>query len=299
MIRSAISQYYHRCGYPLPLQRFHQLSVRVTNAPKFSSTSSRKPPPPPPQPQHQQPLDPSSDHNSSATIIQGPSLLTSTGVHRPSPSLFHLPGLRSLPLWTAPPEVQQQQQEGRRTRIAYNDPIVTAAVQHVESNYASIKSEYFSAVLGQGTDIVASLFMNNINNGGSGTSTTLSSKPLEPDYDVSTRGGEHAEDALHSGTWDWHSYILNGMRNERFREKCPKTAQVVDDVRVGVIYFFFLHVSLVLVVIVSLLTLTLNIILRYACQSLIRKTCYSEHHLHFPSSPHCMEIPLSRHTRGL
>ena len=293
MIRSAISHfYYHRCGYPLPLQRFHQHSVRATTACTFSSTSWKPPPPT----QHQQPPD----HNS-ATIIQGPSLLTSTGVHRPSPSLFHLPGLRSLPFWTAPPEVQQQkqQQEGRRTRIAYNDPIVTAAVQHVESNYASIRSEYFSAVLGQGTDIVASLFMNNINNGGSGTSTTLSSKPLEPDYDVSTRGGEHAEDALHSGTWDWHSYILNGMRNERFREKCPKTAQVVDDVRVGVIYFFFLHVSLVLVVIVSLLTLTLNIILRYACQSLIRKTCYSEHHLHFPSSPHCMEIPLSRHTRGL
>lgn len=293
MIRSAISQYYHRCGYPLPLQRSHQLSVRATTARTFSSTTSWKQPPPPPT-QHQQPPD----HNS-ATIIQGPSLLTSTGVHRPSPSLFHLPGLRSLPFWTAPPEVQKQQQEGRRTRIAYNDPIVTAAVQHVESNYASIRSEYFSAVLGQGTDIVASLFRNHNNNGGSSSTILSNNKPLEPDYDVSTRGGEHAEDALHSGTWDWHSYILNGMRNERFREKCPKTAQVVDDVRVGVIYFFFLHVSLVLVVIVSLLTLTLNIILRYACQSLIRKTCYSEHHLHFPSSPHCMEIPLSRHTRGL
>jgi hypothetical protein len=234
MIRSAISQYYHRCGYPLPLQRSHQLSVRATTARTFSSTTSWKQPPPPPT-QHQQPPD----HNS-ATIIQGPSLLTSTGVHRPSPSLFHLPGLRSLPLWTAPPEVQQQQQEGRRTRIAYNDPIVTAAVQHVESNYASIRSEYFSAVLGQGTDIVASLFRNHNNNGGSGSTILSNNKPLEPDYDVSTRGGEHAEDALHSGTWDWHSYILNGMRNERFREKCPKTAQVVDDVRVGVICFFFI-----------------------------------------------------------
>ena len=55
-------------------------------------------------------------------------------------------------------------------------------------------------------------------------------KPLEPDYDVATQGGEHAEDALHSGTWDWHSYILNGVRNEKFKERCPKTAQVVDDV---------------------------------------------------------------------
>jgi len=55
------------------------------------------------------------------------------------------------------------------------------------------------------------------------------SKPLEPDYDVASKGGEHAEDSLHSGTWDWHSYILNGKRNEKFAARCPKTAQVVDD----------------------------------------------------------------------
>jgi len=52
---------------------------------------------------------------------------------------------------------------------------------------------------------------------------------MEPDYDVANMGGEHAEDALHSGTWDWHSYILNGVKNERFRERCPITAGVVDD----------------------------------------------------------------------
>lgn len=54
-------------------------------------------------------------------------------------------------------------------------------------------------------------------------------KPMEPDYDVASKGGEHAKDALHSGTWDWHSYILNGVRNEQFKERCPLTAQVVDD----------------------------------------------------------------------
>ncbi len=163
-------------------------------------------------PQQQQPNNPSSIN--SATIIQGPSLLASTGIHRPSPSLFHLPGLRSLPFWTAPDDDNDC---NSRRRIAFNDPIITAAIQHVESNYAAIRSEYMSAVMGL-----------NKNSGG------ILTKPLEPDYDVSMRGGEHAEDALHSGTWDWHSYILNGMRNELFQEKCPKTAQVVDDVRVFV-----------------------------------------------------------------
>ena len=154
-----------------------------------------------------------------ATVIQGPSLLTSTGVNRPSPSLFHLPGLRSLPFWTSPGPSQHggnNQQHGRQHRIAFNDPIITSAVQHVESNYDDIRAEYFSSVLGQGNE--------------TNPHDDSVSKPLEPDYDVSSKGGEHAEDSLHSGTWDWHSYILNGVKNERFKERCPKTAQVIDDV---------------------------------------------------------------------
>ncbi len=166
----------------------------------FSSTADEEQPP-----------------DDSATIIQGPSLLASTGVHRPSPSMFHLPGLRSLPFWTAPgPSSSSQDQQQRQHRIAFNDPVVTAAVQHVESNYEAIKAEYFTAVLGQGRE--TNPHSDNV------------SKPLEPDYDVASKGGEHADEALHKGSWDWHSYILNGMKNERFRERCPKTAQVVDDV---------------------------------------------------------------------
>lgn len=159
-----------------------------------------------------------------ATIVQGPSLLASTGVHRPSPSLFHLPGLRSLPFWTAPSSSDEEQNnQQRRHRVAFNDPVVTAAISHVESNYESIRAEYFAAVLGQG----------NQTNPDSGDVR----KPLEPDYDVASKGGEHAEDALHSGTWDWHSYILNGARNDAFRERCPKTAEVVDDLdREGMLF---------------------------------------------------------------
>ena len=151
--------------------------------------------------------------SNSATIIQGPSLLTMTGVHRPSPSLFQLPGLRSLPFWTAP-ESSANQSQNRKHRVAFNDPLVTTAVEYVESNYESIRAEYFASVLGQGreTDLDSGKVL----------------KPLEPDYDVSSKGGEHADDALHSGNWDWHSYVLNGSKNEKFKERCPKTAEVID-----------------------------------------------------------------------
>lgn len=148
----------------------------------------------------------------SSTIIQGPSLLTMTGVHRPSPSLFYLPGLRSLPFWTAP---ESDGNQNRQHRIAFNDSTVTAAVEFAESNFESIRAEYFSSVLGQG--VGADPHSNNVR------------KPLEPDYDVASKGGEHADDALHSGNWDWHSYILNGEKNERFKERCPKTAAVIDE----------------------------------------------------------------------
>lgn len=107
----------------------------------------------------------------------------------------------------------------------------------MESNYGDIRSEYFAAVLGQ-----------------RGTTTNADDdyppeKPLEPDYDVSSRGGEHASDALHTGSWDWHSCVLNGVRNEKFRERCPKTSAVVDDVSkqlVGLLVGFFCCVRLVI-----------------------------------------------------
>ncbi|KAL7456256.1 hypothetical protein ACHAWC_009483 [Mediolabrus comicus] len=164
----------------------------------FSSTSDDEQPP-----------------EDSSTIIQGPSLLTMTGVHRPSPSLFYLPGLRSLPFWTAPESDGKHSSQNRQHRIAFNDSTVTAAVEFVESNFESIRAEYFSSVLGQGID--TDPHNNNVR------------KPLEPDYDVASKGGEHADDALHSGAWDWHSYILNGEKNERFKERCPKTAAVIDE----------------------------------------------------------------------
>lgn len=149
-----------------------------------------------------------------ATIVQGPSLLTSTSVYRPAPTLFHLPGLRSLPVWTAPPAPPSSPKAPHRHRVAYNDPKVAVAVERLEASYEDIRAEYMDAIMGSGisTDPDADAFR----------------RPLEPDYDVSIRGGEHAADALHTGTWDWHSHVLSGQRKEAFAERCPKTAAAVD-----------------------------------------------------------------------
>jgi len=154
----------------------------------------------------------------SATVVQGPSLLTSTGVHRPSPSLFQLPGLRSLPMWTSPSPPSGEGVKSRR-RIAYNDPFVSDVVQRLESNFSSIKAEYLDAVLG-----INSGFDDNEED-----DQKRRKNPLEPDYDVNQKGGEHASDALHTGSWDWHSYLLQGEFNSKFASRCPKTASTVNE----------------------------------------------------------------------
>ena len=75
----------------------------------------------------------SSKPPTNCSVVRGPSLLRTT-VHRPSPSLLVLPGLRSLPFWT--------QWDGSTNRIAYQDPAVTQAVQLLEQNYKTILAEY-------------------------------------------------------------------------------------------------------------------------------------------------------------
>eukprot|EP00979_Chaetoceros_neogracilis_P008107 scaffold1786_cov163-Chaetoceros_neogracile.AAC.1 len=152
-----------------------------------------------------------------ATIVQGPSLLTNTNFHRPSPSIFFLPGLRSLPFWTAPPPANDEQSDPAKVQIAYNDPTVTKVVQHLEANYETIKTEYLQAVMGMGntTDMTSE--------------QPQVAKPLQPDYDINKKGGEHASNKLHVGNWDWHSYVLNGTVQPKFQEACPKTAALLEE----------------------------------------------------------------------
>ncbi len=96
------------------------------------------------------------------------------------------------------------------SRIAYSDAAVTFAVSVLESRCSSIRDEYLSAVLGVGAGMAAK------------------GLPLPADYDVGGNGGDHPQ-ALHNGNWDWHSYIQKGVRSSTFKNKCPKTAEAIDD----------------------------------------------------------------------
>jgi aspartate beta-hydroxylase len=108
--------------------------------------------------------------------------------------------------------------------VAYGEPTVTEVVKHLEDNYKAIKEEYMSAVLGIGTQTDMSSLKPKVN------------RPLEPDYDVNLRGGEHASDSLHKGIWDWHSYILNGEIKPKFAESCPNTASILKNMENHLFY---------------------------------------------------------------
>lgn len=77
---------------------------------------------------------------------------------------------------------------------------------------------------------------------GQGTTTDMTSsqpnvsKILEPDYDVNQRGAEHSSDKLHSGQWDWHSFILNGIMQPKFQQACPKTAGILGEIQNHLFY---------------------------------------------------------------
>jgi len=160
-----------------------------------------------------------------ATVVKGPSLLTATGVDRPSPSLFFLPGLRSLPFWTAPYNKDGTLVNTAGSAIAFNDPKVTSIVHHVESYTNQIREEYLSNVFIPPDNDPTTATARQTSNASIGKHAKLM-----PDYDVNNKGGEHASEALHSGQWDWHSYILSGRRHSHFAGCCPITAKCLDEI---------------------------------------------------------------------
>jgi hypothetical protein len=120
-------------------------------------------------------------------VIQGPSLLR-TSLHRPQPSLLFLPGLRSLPFWT--------QWDGKDNRVAYQDPVVSKVVAHLESHVDSIRSEYHRVATGR-----------------------------KSDYQTDT------EHTLHKGIWDWHSFMTKGNVSDSFLRHFPDTSRVLQELR--------------------------------------------------------------------
>ena len=124
-----------------------------------------------------------------ANVLQGPSLVHTT-LHRSSPSMMFLPGLRSLPFWTS---------DGR---VAYQDPTVSHIVQYLEESASAITKEY-----------------------------KTKQNQVFSDYDITSRGGEHALESLHTGKWDWHSYMLKGNVQGHFVQHFPTTATILQTLR--------------------------------------------------------------------
>ena len=124
-------------------------------------------------------------------IVKGPSLLQ-TSIHRPRPSLLH------LPFWSQQHRHQHEDAKNTQTtttttRVAYQDPSLSWAVQHLEENWQVILQEYQKVA------------------------PTLAS-----DYQVDT------EHSLHKGTWDWHSYMLKGKLEGTFQQHFPQTSQILN-----------------------------------------------------------------------
>lgn len=139
-----------------------------------------------------------SNDNIMANVVQGPSLVL-TSLHRPEPTLMLVPGLRSLPFWT-----------NANGQVAYQDPQVSEIVQHLQHNVATIREEYQRV-----------------------------SPTLPSDYDATTQkstvsaGTEHVDDthgSLHTGSWDWHSYLLHGQVQPTFCEQFPITTKIIQSI---------------------------------------------------------------------
>jgi len=152
-------------------------TTRGTHHPtrRHASVSSENPPP-----------------DNCATLLPGPSILTGTGKHRPNPGTLFLPGLRSLPFWTAPPSPGGA--EGRR-RIAYGDGVVSEVVEEAEGLWENIREEYL-ALKGNGA---------------------------REDY---VNGGDGGHATLHDGKWDWHSFMRGGKveKDDGPTASCPASA---------------------------------------------------------------------------
>ncbi|KAL3913270.1 MAG: hypothetical protein SGILL_006559 [Bacillariaceae sp.] len=96
-----------------------------------------------------------------------------------------------MPFWTS-----DEKDDGQPKRIAFNDPAVKYAVEFLERHVDTIRDEYLKVA-----------------------------PTLKSDYEESMGG--HSKDTLHSGEWDWHSYMNKGSIQGHFCTHFPKTADLL------------------------------------------------------------------------
>jgi hypothetical protein len=168
------------------------------------------------------------------TIHPGPSSIKTRygSLHRPSPSIMSLAGLRCTPVWTKWEESEELEADDgsyyesrKRTKIAFGDWRITRIVERVENYTSSLRNEYFQAMM-NGTlvsDYHPHSSSSSSNNNHDEKLSTLESK---------------GHKLHHGGRWDWYSYMKQGQRvvtpqgsNETFEQLFPKTCQLMDSLR--------------------------------------------------------------------
>ncbi len=102
------------------------------------------------------------------------------------------PSLVFLPGLRSLPFWTQLDAETQQTRVAYQDPQIQHAVQFLEQHALQIANEY------------------------------QTSKKPSSDYPHTT---EHA--TLHTGQWDWHSFVQKGKIQSAFAQHFPTTASLL------------------------------------------------------------------------
>lgn len=147
-------------------------------------------------------------------VVQGPAILK-TCQHRPTPSMIHLPGLRSLPFWTRllEPSISNSSNPKQnhtlsnnnpstqfQNQIAFGDPILEQVVQWLEQHVDIIRDEYLQY-----------------------------HEHYVSDYHIHST--EHHTTTLHQGQWDWHSYMTKGKIQANFFQQFPQTFAILQHLR--------------------------------------------------------------------
>lgn len=88
--------------------------------------------------------------------------------------------------------------DGTTNRVAYQDPMITHVVEYLEKNITTFKDEYEAQQSNVSSDYVT--------------------------------GGEH-DKTLHTGTWDWRSYMLQGCVQSDFVKHFPESSRVLQKLR--------------------------------------------------------------------
>ena len=121
---------------------------------------------------------PPSPTNYSDDDTRGPYSETSDGLSSTNFPTARERGTESNRDGMTPPAAADAPVEGASRSRTTSRSGLSRTVRHLELNFGQIRAEYFHAVLGQGR--------------GTDPHSDGVSKPLEPDYDVSRKGGEHA-----------------------------------------------------------------------------------------------------------